>query len=266
MSRCTLVRFSEGCLALAVLPFLVLAQNNSSSSVDRLQQHGTTMSHPATLTPVSAELRGDIFMARKMYREAIDVYRQAPADSAVIQNKIGISFHQLLQFSLAKHYYQRAVILNPHFSEAINNLGTVYYAEKSYKKAIVYYKRSLRYSQPTPAIYVNLGAAYFARHDFKHASEFYEAALQMDPDVFEHRGGFGTLMQERTVDELATFHLYLAKSFAKRGNNDRALMYLRKALEEGIHDRGKIANIPEFAQLKNDPGFVQLLAEDPKPL
>jgi tetratricopeptide (TPR) repeat protein len=115
-------------------------------------------------------------------------------------------------------------------------------------------------------VYVNIGAAYFARHDFKHASVYYEQALEMDPDVFEHRGGFGTIMQERTVDELANFHLYLAKAYAKRGSNERALMYLRKALEEGIKDRNKIPEIPEFTELKKDPGFQQLLAENPKPL
>ena len=62
------------------------------------------------------------------------------------------------------------------------------------------------------------------------------------------------------------FHLYLAKMYAKSGANDRALMYLRKALEEGIKERKKIPEMPEFTSLKTDPKFLQLLAEDPKPL
>ena len=229
-----------------------------------------SVSVPATIVParppLTPELRGDIYMARKMYREAIDMYRQGPADSPVLANKIGIAFHQLLQLDLAKKNYERAVKLDPTFPEAINNLGTIYYAQKSYKRAITYYKRALRYSSPTASIYANLGAAYFGRKDYKHASEWYEEALKLDPDVFEHHSSFGTLMQERTVEERATFHLYLAKMYAKSGANERAIIYLRKALEEGVKDRNKIPEMPEFASLKTDPAFKQLILENPKPL
>jgi len=215
------------------------------------------------LTP---ELRGDIYMARKMYHDAIDMYRQAPQDSPAVANKIGIAFHQLLEFNLAKKNYEHAIKLDPKFPEAINNLGTIYYEQKSYKRAISYYKRALKYSPQAACTYVNLGAAYFARKDYKHATEYYEQALKLDPDVFEHHGTYGTLMQERTAGERATFHLYLAKMYAKAGANDRALIYLRKALEEGVKDRNKIPDMPEFASLKTDPGFKQLLIENPKPL
>ncbi|MBV9612431.1 MAG: tetratricopeptide repeat protein [Acidobacteriaceae bacterium] len=235
-----------------------LAANLPSTSVPPLD----TRPRPV-ITP---ELRGDIYMARKMYREAIDKYREGPADSAILANKIGIAFHQLMQFDLAKKNYQRSIKLNPKYSEAINNLGTIYYAQKSYKRAISYYNRALKYSAPSASIYANLGAAYFARKDYHHATEYYGEALRLDPDVFEHRGTFGTLMQERTVTELATFHLYLAKMYAKSGANDRAIIYLRKALEEGVKDREKIPEMPEFVSLKTDPAFKLLLAQNPKPL
>lgn len=225
-----------------------------------------TANTPSVQQPLSPEVRGDIYMARKMYREAIDMYRQGPTDSPVLANKVGIAFHQLLQLDLAKKNYERAIKLDPKYSEAINNLGTIYYAQKSYRRAIGYYKRSLRYAPPSASIYANLGAAYFGRKDYKEATDYYEKALQLDPDVFEHHSTFGTLMQERTVEERAKFHLYLAKMYAKSGANDRALIYLRKALEEGVKDRDKIPGMPEFAVLKTDPGFKQLLAENPKPL
>lgn len=255
-------------LAVAVSSPAVLQEQSSTTSADHLKNAVATNTQSTVFSkqPLTPEFRGDIYMARKMYREAIDMYRQVTPATPVSLNKIGIAFHQMLQFSLAKKYYESAIKADPSYAEAINNVGTIFYEQKLYKKAIVYYKRSLRYTTPTPAIYVNIGAAYFARHDYKHASEFYGQALQMDPDVFEHRGGFGTIMQERTVEELATFHLYLAKTYAKSGKNDRALMYLRKALEEGIKDRNKIPDIPEFAQLKNDPEFQELLAQNPKPL
>jgi tetratricopeptide (TPR) repeat protein len=216
--------------------------------------------------PLSPETRGDIYMARKMYREAIDMYRQGPANSAVLTNKVGIAFHQMIQLELAKKNYQRAVKLDPKYSEAINNLGTIYYAQKDYGRAIKYYRRALKAGPGSASVYSNLGSAYFGRKDYKTATECYSQALALDPDVFEHHSTFGTLMMERNVEERATFHLYMAKMYAKTGANERALIYLRKALEEGVKDREKIPAIPEFAALKTDPAFVQLMLENPKPL
>src|SRR5216683_5215162 len=82
----------------------------------------------ASTPTLTAEQRADILMARKMYREAVDVYREGPLDSAIIWNKIGIAYHQMLQMSEASKYYQHAIKLNPKYAEAINNLGTIYYA------------------------------------------------------------------------------------------------------------------------------------------
>ena len=254
-------------LCLSLTPAFGFSQQNSLFEAGGFRASANVpAAQPATAAPaVSPELRGDIYMARKMYRDAIDMYRQAP-ESAIVVNKIGIAFHVLLQFQLAKKNYEQAIKLDPKYYEAVNNLGTIYYAAKNYRRAIGYYKRSLKISGPTASVYANMGAAYFAHRDYKRASSFYEEALKLDPDVFERHSGVGTLMQERTVTELALFHLALAKTYAKAGSNDRALLYLRKALEEGIKDRGKIPQIPEFTILRKDPAFGQLLAENPKPL
>ena len=249
------------CAAQSAPPGSGLVSNSFRAWVDVPPAGAARAARP----PISLEMRGDIYMARKMYREAIDTYRQGP-DTAVFANKIGIAFHQMLLLKLAKKNYERAIKLDPHYSEAINNLGTIYYSQKSYRRAISTYKKALRYSTSSASIYSNLGTAYFARHKYKRATECYQHALDLDPDVFEHHSSFGTLMLERTVEERAKFHLYLAKMYAKSGASDRALIYLRKALEEGIKERDKIPEIPEFAKLKTDPQFKQLLLENPKPL
>ena len=260
------VRLACLAVALGATRFGSAAQQETPLSASCLRAAASIPPAATPLRPISPELRGDIYMARKMYRDAIDAYRLGPADSAVLANKIGIAFHQLVLLNLAKKNYERAMKLDPNYPEAINNLGTIYYAEKSYRRSIGYYKRALRCASPTASIYANLGAAYFARHNYKQASEYYEQALKLDPEVFDHHGTFGTLMQERTVEERALFHLYLAKMYAKSGANQRALIYLRKALEEGVKDRNKIPEMPEFAQLKTQTDFKQLLAENPKPL
>jgi len=157
---------------------------------------------PATVKPsLTPEMRGDIFMARKMYREAIEAYEEAPADSPIIINKLGIAHHQMLDLEGAKKFYERAIKLDGKYSEAINNLGTVYYAKKSYRRAVSQYRRALKLAPNSASIYSNLGTAWFARKKYEQATEAYEKALSLDPDVFEHRSTHGVLLQERSVQE-----------------------------------------------------------------
>jgi tetratricopeptide (TPR) repeat protein len=205
-------------------------------------------------------------MARKMYREAIESYQQAPQDSAIVWNKLGIAYHQMMQLDAAMKRYRRAIRLDAKYPEAINNLGTIYYAEKRYSKATGCYKRALKLAPASASIYSNLGTAYFGEKKYKEAWEAYNTAFQLDPEVFEHRNTYGVLLQERTVEERARFHYYLAKIYAKQGQQDRALQYIRKALEEGFTDRKKLLQDPEFAALRDLPEFKELLKLEPRVL
>ena len=221
---------------------------------------------PQPPTELNPEQRADILMARKMYREAVEVYKEGPQDSPIIWNKTGIAYHQMLNLDTAKKYYEKAVKLDPHYSEAVNNLGTVYYAHKNYRKAITYYKRALKIAPESASVYSNLGTAYFARKKYKEAAEAYQTALSLDKDVFEHHGTYGVLLEERSVAERAKFHFYLAQTYAKAGMNDRALQYIRKALEEGFKDKKKLTEDPEFVNLRELPEFKEILALEPRVL
>ena len=220
----------------------------------------------APKTPLSVETRGDIFMARKMYREAIDVFREDKSKNPVISNKIGIAYHQMQQLDNARKYYEQAVRFKPSYAEAINNLGTVYYARKSFSRAIRYYKRALKYTPNSASIYSNLGTAYFAQKKYKEAMETYQIALKLDPNVFENHGSYGVLLEERNVEERAKFHFHMAKLYAQVGRNELALQYLRKALEEGFKEKKKIEEDPDFQSMRDLPEFKELLALEPRVL
>jgi tetratricopeptide (TPR) repeat protein len=221
---------------------------------------------PEVKTQLSPEARGDVFMARKMYREAIEAYREGPADSPMIWNKIGIGYHQLLQLNVAKKNYEHALKLDSKYSEAINNLGTVDYAQKKYRSAIGRYRAALKLKPETASYYSNLGTAYFARKDYKKAALAYQTAVKIDPDIFENHSTFGTTLQERSVEEYAKFHYYLARTYAKAGQNERALLYIRKALEEGFKDRKLFMEEPEFAGLRTTQEFKDLMILEPRVL
>jgi tetratricopeptide (TPR) repeat protein len=230
---------------------------------------GPTSAAPAATPqppPLTPELRGDIMMARKRYRDAIDFYKPGSATSAVLANKTGIAYHQLQDLRNAEKYYKKAIKLDPHYAEAVNNLGTVYYAHKSYKKAIKQYRKALRITPNSASILSNLGTALFARKKYDQASQVYAQALALDPDVFERRSTEGTLLQDQSVEERAKYHYYLAKTYARVHEKDRTLLYIRKALEEGFKDRNRFLKDPEFGFLQDDPEFKVLMATEQRVL
>ena len=214
---------------------------------------------------LSAQERGDILMARKMYREAIDTYKEAP-ETALLANKIGIAYHQLTELTTAEKYYARAVKLDSKYTEAMNNLGTVYYSRGSYRRAIGQYKKVLRIKPESASTLANLGSAYFARKQYELASENYQKALAIDPNVFESRSGVGSVVRDRTVGDRPMFFYYLAKSYAKAGMLEQALNYIRKSVEEGFKERQKFVDEPEFAGLQKDPEFQKIMAMEPRVL
>ena len=219
-----------------------------------------------TQPPISNEERGDLFMARKMYRDAIDVYAKAPQDNAVIWNKAGIAWHQLGQLDRAKADYERALKLKPTYAEAQNNIGAVYFAQKSYRRAIAAYKKALLITPQSASFHKNLGTAYFARKLEKEAMAEYQEAYRLDPETFENRSLTGTVLENGSIEDRARYHYALAKLYAQDSRTDMAIQYLRKALEEGFHDKKKLEQDPEFQAMRDLPEFQELLASEPRVL
>jgi tetratricopeptide (TPR) repeat protein len=216
--------------------------------------------------PLTPEQRGDLYMARKMYREAIDTYRAAAGDSAVMWDKIGIAWHQLGDLRAAQKAYEHAIKIDKKYADAINNVGTVFYAEKKYRSAISRYNRALQFAPDSASIWSNLGTAWYARGKFDLMAQAYTKALQLDPDVFEKNSSVGTRMMDRGVADKARYHYELARLYAGTGKNDLALQYLRKALEEGFKEKDKLQQAKEFAALRETQEFKDLMTLEPRVL
>ncbi|MGA2434946.1 MAG: tetratricopeptide repeat protein [Bryobacteraceae bacterium] len=242
------------------LPPMIAAQTREPAVAQSAGQIGTT----ATLTPVES---GDVFMARKMYREAIGQYRKAEQTPAML-NRIGVAYHYLNELDLAKKYYERALKAKPDFPDALNNLATVYYERRSYGKAIGLYHKAIHLDSNSATFYKGLGSAYWQSKKYKEAVQAYRQAIQLDPAVFgpAENGRVGTVLEDRNIGERAKLHYFLAKAFAESGNNDQALLYIRKSLEEGFQERKKYLEEPAFAKIREMKEFQDLMAAEPHAL
>ena len=61
----------------------------------------------------------------------------------------------------------------------------------------------------------------------------------------------------------AHFYYVLAKLYARSGVTDRSLQYLRRAMEEGYKGIEDVYKDSEFAGLRADPRFTELMASRP---
>jgi tetratricopeptide (TPR) repeat protein len=216
---------------------------------------------PLATAPLSAETQGDLLAVRQRYLDAIAAYKNAPQDSAVVVNKIGVAYHHMFDMVDAKKNYELAIKLNPRYAEAINNLGAVYHAEKNYKQAQRLYRRALKLNPNSPLFYSNLGTAYFFQGNTRKGAEAYRQAFALDPNVFERSGG-SKIEELSSTKDLAKVNYVLAKTYAQAGMNDRALSYLSKALSQGFNDRRRLMSDPEFASLRETPEFHRMLSTE----
>jgi tetratricopeptide (TPR) repeat protein len=209
---------------------------------------------------LSPEMQGDLYMARREYVSAIGAYQHAELQKSLTWTKIGVAYHHLFAMDEAMKAYQMALRLDSHNADALNNIGAVYHAKRDYRAAAKYYKKALKYKPRSAAVYCNLGTTYFADHKYKDAEKAYGHAFALDPNAFNHDAN-ASIDEGSTKEERIAQNYYLARAFARAGQRDQALFYLRTAFDAGFHDRRKLKDEQDFAMLRTTLEFKQLMAE-----
>jgi tetratricopeptide (TPR) repeat protein len=211
------------------------------------------------------EIQGDELRTDKAYLDALDYYQAALSKqpTSILHNKIGITYLQLQHFDRASKSFQKSIKLDKGYADAHNNLGVIYYLQKKYGKAIKEYGKALKLAENTASFHSNLGTAYFSKKQFEKATIEYTRALQLDPDIFERTSHSGVAAQMSSPEDRAHYDYVVAKMYARLGISERSLLYLRKAIEEGYKDIGRVYKDNEFAGLRKDPRFAELMASRP---
>jgi tetratricopeptide (TPR) repeat protein len=205
------------------------------------------------------EQLGDHLAAEGKFQAAIDAYKKAPHDSAAVWNKMGIAYQQMFSADEAMHCYMTSLKLDPDNASVLNNIGTVYASLKDYRGAERYYRKAIKLNPKSAPILKNLGTDLLTRRKFKQGGELYAAALAVDPHIFD--GGAGPQVSDpSSAENRGAMNYYMAKTCLRAGLTDRAIEYLRMALNNGYTNPRKILADSEFASLYNIPAFEQLLS------
>ena len=219
-----------------------------------------------TGTPQQLERQGDQLRAQKRYLDSVDYYNAAIAQqpTALLWNKKGIALLFIQHNKDAKKCFEQALKLDKNSAEALNNLGFMAQIEKRYNRAIKYYDKALAIRPSSATFHYNLGAAYFGKHDFDKAAQEYRTSYQLDPDIFQRVSRTGVMAQSTSPEDRAAFSFMVAKMYAQAGDVDHSLEYLRKAMEEGYKNIDKVYTDSEFASLRTDKRFAELMAQKPQ--
>jgi tetratricopeptide (TPR) repeat protein len=267
-------------LSLAAFTLPVWSQTSLPDSSYPGEQEALTVRsqirRPPPPSPEASEIEleraGDKLRELKLYLDAVDYYRAAMAKTpkgkgtAILHNKCGIAYLQLSRLKESKKEFERALKMDRQYADAYNNLGVVLYVQKKFKSAIRQYSKALALRETSPSFHNNIGTAYFARKEYQKATLHYLRALELDPDVFERQATGGVQAHLSSPEDRARYAYVLARMFAERGYNDRALRYLRRAMEDGYQKIDDVYKDAQFAKLREDPRFAELMAARPAPL
>jgi Tfp pilus assembly protein PilF len=243
------------------LPLLAISLNVSRAQPTQATPPNPAHSSAATSpTPPTPEQLGDSLVGHQRYQAAIAAYSKSPQMTADIWNKMGIAYQMLFNAKDATRCYKESLKLDPANPQVINNLATVYASLKQYGQADRMYRKALKLDPKSALVLKNYGTNLLAEHKYNKGWEAYQQALAIDPQIFADHSG-PTVQDPSSVQERGAMNYYMAAGCARAGNTDCALQYLRMALDEGFTTRKKVEADSQFASLRDNPAFKQLLAE-----
>lgn len=263
MSRMTLVAVP----LVLCLSCSIRAQETPTNVSNASSPPTASVSPLSSMSPrEAAEMRGDIFMARKEFSAAVAEYERIlvkEPKNAGLFNKVGVAYQQLGDLQRAERAYRRSMHADKNFASAVNNCGTVEYEKKHFGKAIGLYKKGIELRGDMPTMYSNLGYAYFANKEYPEAMNSFQKALALDPTIFDRRGQGGTVVQQRSTPDPGLFYFFVAKTYAQVGDAARAAHYLKLARDDGYAEFLSAQTDPAFAKVIKDPGVQEVLHQAP---
>ncbi|MBN1405299.1 MAG: tetratricopeptide repeat protein [Candidatus Omnitrophica bacterium] len=99
----------------------------------------------------------------------------------IVYNQIGASCALKGNFAKAEEAFKQSITLNPSYSMAHYNLGTLYLNQKKYNEAVKELEEAVRLNPGYTDAYNNLGTIYNIRGQYKEAIRYFENSLRTNP-------------------------------------------------------------------------------------
>lgn len=206
--------------------------------------------------------QGDELLVRREFYPALlkylDAIRLNP-NNEVILNKAAIVYTKLNLNEQAARAVDRALGLNPKYAYAYNTLGTLHLVRGDLGRAAKLFRKAIALRPDTAFFYKNLGTTLFEAKQFDKGMQAYRKAIELDPKALSAGSGINVESQASRGPD-ADRDFYFAKLYANDGNVDRAIEYLRKALQGGLEPR-RISTEKDFDLIRGTEKFREFLQE-----
>ena len=218
------------------------------------------------------------------YQKAVEQYRRVitiQPDNYHGYNNLGGMYNLLGRFEEAAAMHKRALEIQP-AAAAYSNLGTDYFYLGRYEEAIAAYASAIELEPSNDVLYRNLGDAYLhigrrqdAETQYELASGLLKESLAIKPNDAERvrrlaichaklqheQEALASIERAATLEPHNTTLMYhQAVVYALTGHTDRALEYLRIALDHG-YSRSEAERDPDLAALRNRPEYRALFPD-----
>lgn len=172
---------------------------------------------------IEAYQAGDYAAAERAFQEVLN---QEPYSSEAMLN-LGNVYFQDERFQEAEALWLKAVRINPMEDKAYLNLGNLYYSRESYQKAVDYWKIFQKLHPEHATIHLNLGLAYEALCRMFEAFQYYNRFLAL-----QQRGKDYVQLKRKLLEaeRVASHNIKQAEMYMRRGMLEQA----REAYEKTV--------------------------------
>jgi len=149
--------------------------------------------------------------ALKYYNQALDVTQKGDYGKAI-------------------DYYKKAVVFDPEFTFAYDNMGICYRRLEKYDEAIEAYEKSLKINPNGSMPLQNIAVAYIYKQQYKKAVKAYERLAELQPENPEAFFGIGNLYAtslfdyEKALDNLCqAYNIYIEQKSPYRSDAEKLI-------------------------------------------
>ena len=189
----------------------------------------------------------------------------AKQPSALLWNKEGMAYLLLQRNPEATKCFEQAIKLDKHAPEGYNNRGYMEYSERrTTARRSSTTRKPCRCGPTTPCSTTTWASRTSASTTTQRPRRNTGPPISSTLTSSTRVSKTGIMAQSTSPEDRAAFSFMVAKMYAQAGDVDHSLEYLRKAMEEGYKDINKVYTDSEFASLREDKRFTELMAQKPQ--
>ena len=237
------------CLAVCAVPYAMADPQAGAAKVEQMDK------------AKAAEIKGDVARVHGNQASALAWYTTAlrnDKQNPLLYDKIGVAQLKLGNHRGARKSFKQALKIDPRYANALNNLGALACLDKDYRGAVVYLKQALALDELSAPTHINMAEAWSGLGEMDHAMTEYARALELDSDVLTDNQR-GLMAQVSTPEQRARINFLIAKAYARRGNVEQALEFLRRARDGNFPEMRRVYSDADFTPVWKDPRLQQIV-------